>query len=208
VNFANYADFRNRVQIAIDGDDISTSDLSVAVLDTQIGIAEQRIYRDLRSSVQDAPLVLTTTGNLAPLPADFIELRGAPYVGTFAVATYVPWEEITNSINFNQDTSSNRVVRYSFQSDSMIFYPVQTDGTSITAQYYRRFPDISISLNPLFTRHPDVFYYGALAVLGDFVGETERAPKWEQMYLTIVQSVNETERRRYTRGGKLSTRVA
>jgi hypothetical protein len=208
VNFSNYADFRNRVQVMLDGDDISTSDLSVSVLDTIIGLGEQRIYRDLRSSTQDTALSLATTGNAVTLPADFLELRGAPYVGTFPVAIYAPWEAVTNSININQDTSSNRIVYYSFQSDKMIFFPVQTTGTTVTGQYYKRFSDISGGLNALFNRHPDIFMYAALAESGPFMGETTRTPVWEQKYVALVQDANEQERRRYTRGGKLQTRVA
>ena len=209
MNYANYAAFRNSVQVMLDGDDISTSDLSVAVLDLIISSGEMRINRDVRSSTQDASLVLTTSGNLAVLPFDFLELRGSPYVGTFPVAIYAPWEAVTNAINLNQDTSSNRVVYYSFQSDQIIFFPVQTDGTSVTAQYYRRFPDIGSSgLNPLFLRHPDLFLYASLAESGPFLGETTRTPVWEDKYKTLVQAVNEHERRRYTRGSKLAARVA
>ena len=208
MNFSNYADFRNKCQIMLDGDDISTSDLSVSVLDLIIASGEQRIYRDLRSSTQDTALTLTTSGNLAPLPADFIELRGSPYVGTFVTSIYAPLEAVQNAINLNQDTSSNRILYYTFQGDSVLFFPVQTDGTVVTAQYYRRFPDISTGLNAFFVRHADVFLYAALAESGPFLGETTRTPVWEDKYKTLVQAANENERRRYTRGSKLATRVA
>jgi len=207
MQFSNYADFRNKVQVMLDGDDISTSDLSVSVLDLIIGAGENRIYRDLRSSTQDTALSLTTTGNAVTLPSDFIELRGAPYVGTFDVAIYAPWEAITNQIQTGAETA-NHPVYYSFQSDTMIFYPTQADGTTITGQYYKRFADISTGLNALFNRHPDVFLYASLAEAAPFVGETNRGPIWEQKYQDLAKAANETERRRYTRGGKLTTRLA
>ena len=217
--FSNYQDFRNKVQVMLDGDDISTSDLSVTVLDLIISSGEQRIYRDIRSSTQDTTVTLTTTNNLAPLPPDFLELRASPYVGLFVTSIYAPLEALQNSINLNQDTSSNRVVYYSFKADELIFYPVQTNGTTVTCQYFRRFNDISggftyvdynsvNTTNTLFARHPDLFLYASLAESGPFVGETERSPLWEQKYLTLAQAANEQERRRYTRGSKLSTRVA
>ena len=207
MQFSNYADFRNSVQVMLDGDDISTSDLSVDTLDLIIGSGEQRIYRDLRSSTQDAVFSQTTSANAVSLPSDFIEMRGAPYVVGAGVAEYLPWEVMQNQINVEGDTNSSPYY-YSFQGDSMIFYPVLADGVTISGRYYKRFNDISTGLNALFTRHPDVFLYAALAESAPFVGETERLPVWEQKYTSLIAAANEQERRRNTRGGKLQTRVA
>lgn len=209
MNFSNYQDFRNKVQVMLDGDDISTSDLSVTVLDLIIGAGEVRIYRELHSSTQDVAFSLTTTNNLMALPADFLEIRGAPYVGLKAAATYAPWEAVNNAIQL-QDASVivSNPVRYTFQGDNLLFFPKQADGTLITGQYYKRFADISTGLNALFNRHPDVFLYASLAESGPFLGETARTPVWEQKYTTLVTAANEQERRRVTRGSKLQTRVA
>lgn len=206
MNFSNYADFRNKVQTMLDGDDISTSDLSVTVLDLIISAGEQRIYRELRSSTQDSALSLTITSNVATLPADFLELKGAPYVSTFGVATYAPWEAVQNLIQLSPSTS--HPVRYTFQGDTMIFYPLQATGIVVSGRYYKRFADISTGLNALFTRHPDVFLYASLAESGVFLGEMTRAPAWESKYQSLAMAANEQERRRITRGSKLSTRVA
>jgi hypothetical protein len=207
MNFSNYADFRNKVQVQFDGDDISTSDLSVDVLDTIIGAGEQRIYRDLRSSTQDAPLSLTITSNVATLPADFLELRGAPYVAKWGVAIYAPWEALQNQIQLGANTAPNPVY-YTFEGDTMIFYPALATGIVVTGRYYKRFADISTGLNALFTRHSDVFLYASLAASAPFLGELTRLPIWEQTYTGLVQAANEQERRRVTRGSKLQTRVA
>ena len=217
MNFSNYAAFRNSVQVMLDGDDISTSDLSVDVLDLIIGAGEQRIYRDVRSSTQDTALSLTVSGNLAVLPTDFLELRGSVWLGTYVTAVYAPLEAVQNQINL-QNESRNHPVYYSFKSDEMTFYPTQADGTVLTGQYYRRFQDIRLGFsytfntlpvtNTLFARHPDLFLYASLAESGPFVGEMERTPVWEQKYTTLATAVNEQERRRYTRGSKLATRIA
>jgi hypothetical protein len=206
VQFANYVDFRNKVQVLLDGDDISTSDLSTDVLDLVIGAGEVRIYRDLRSSVQDTALSLTVIGGAATVPADFLELRGAPYVFGCGVASYVPWEALTD-LTQRAARSGTGPIRYSFQGDSMIFYPAVPDGTVVTGQYYKRFADISTGLNALFNRHPDLFIYAALSSSAPFLGELTRLPIWEQTYTGLVESANEQERRRVTRGSKLSTRL-
>src|SRR5207245_669632 len=187
MNFATYAAFRTAVQQLLDGDDISQSDLSVPVLDLMISAGEQRLYRELRSSTQDTALSVTTTNNLATLPSDFLELRGAPYIAKKVVATYAPWEAVQNQI---QQQSSNisvsNPIRYTFQSDKLLFYPTQADGTSVTGQYYKRFADLSGGLNALFIRHPDVFLYAALAESAPFVGETTRLQIWEGKYGQLV----------------------
>lgn len=205
--FASYAAFRSQTLQMIDGDDVSQSDLSVQVLDLIIAAGERRIYRDVRSTTQDTLLSLTTTSNLAPYPSDFIEMRGAPYVTGFSVTTYVPWEEIQNLIQTGCNTTSH-ALRYSNQGDSLIFYPVQTDGTAVTGQYYKKFADISTALNAFFNRHPDLFLYASLAESAPFLGELTRLPIWEGKYQELAKSVNEEERRRQTRGSKLVTRVA
>lgn len=205
MNFASYADFRNRVQSLLDGDDISQSDLSVQVMDTIIGAGEVRIYRDIRSSTQDTALSITATNNSAPLPADYLELRGSPYTAKYKVAKYEPWEVVQNYIQTGC-TLSGEVTFYTFEGDNMIFYPPQT-GT-ITGRYYKRFADISTGLNALFTRHPDLFIYAALSESGPFLGEMERLPVWQGKYSELAQSANEQERRRVTRGSKLATRIA
>ncbi len=209
MNFATYAVFRTACQQLIDGDDVSQSDLSVPILDLIIGAGEQRLYRDMRSSTQDTAFSLTTTSNLVTLPADFLELRGAPYIANKVVATYAPWEAVQNQIQLQGSSSTtSNPIRYTFQSDKLLFFPAQTDGTSVTGQYYKRFADISGALNALFTRHPDVFLYAALSESAPYVGETSRLTIWEGKYKELVQAANEQERRRVTRGSKLQARVA
>ena len=206
MNFSNYADFRNKVQVLLDGDDISTSDLSVATLDLVISAGEQRLYREFRSSTQDTALSLTITSNVATLPTDFLELRGSPYIGTNAPTKYMPWEELQGRLQ--SDPGGGNAIFYTFQGDTMIFWPLQATGTSVTGRYYKRPADISTGLSSTFTRHPDLFLYAALAESGTFLGEMTRLPAWEQKYVTLVSAANEQERRRVTRGSKLQTRVA
>jgi hypothetical protein len=189
----------------LDGDDISASDLSVPILDTMIGASEVRVYRDIRSSTQDTALVITATNNVAPLPADYLELRGAPYTVKFKAATYAPWEVVQNYIQTGC-TLSGQVTFYTFEGDTMIFYPPQS-GT-ITGRYYKRFADISTGLNALFLRHPDLFIYAALSESAPFLGELTRLPVWQGKYSELILAANEQERRRVTRGSKLATKVA
>lgn len=208
MQFANYADFRNKFQMMFDGDDISQSDISGNVLDLIIGAGEQRIYRELRSSTQETALSLTVTNNAAPLPADFLELKGSPLIGNgFATANFIPAQQWQDAIQLNQNTMTSGPYYYSYKSDSMVFFPTQGTGVVIVGTYYKRFPDISTGLNALFTRHPDVFLYASLAECAPFLGELTRLPIWKEMAADRIAGAAEQERRRITRGSKLQTRI-
>lgn len=208
MQFANYADFRDKFQMMFDGDDISTSDISGDILDLIIGHGEQRIYRDCRSSTQDVPFSVATVSNQAPLPTDFLEMRGSIYVGNKPTSKYTPLESIQNMINVGTSSRTASPLRYGFTGDNMIFYPVQGDGVIVTGQYYKRYPDISTGLHAFFTRHPDLFMYAALSESAPFLGEMTRGPMWDAKYTSLALSVNEQERRRVTRGSKPQTRIA
>jgi hypothetical protein len=206
MNFASYPAFRNAVLSLIDGDDVSQSDLSVFTLDLMIGAGEIRVYRDLRSSLQDTALSVTTTGNVAPLPVDFLEAKSV-YVAGFKPADYMPYEQIAAYIQRGSVVSA-RALFFSFQGDNLVFYPMLADGSVVSGRYIKRFSDISTGVNVLLNRHPDVFIYAALAESGPFLGDSERLPIWEGKYTMLVKAANEQERRRLSRGSKLQSRVA
>lgn len=208
MQFANYADFRTKVQQLIDGDDVSQSSISVAVLDLLIASGERDLYRKCRSSTQEASLSLTVTSNAAALPADFIELKSPVYIGNGCVtANFMPAQQLQDALQSNTNTQATGPYYFSFQSDSMVFFPLQGNGIVVKGTYYKKFADISTGLNALFTRHPDLFLYAALAKSAPYVGEIQRLPIWQHEYANILSDVNEEERRRVTRGSKLQTRI-
>jgi len=205
VLFNNYAAFRTAVLQIIDGDDISQSSISAAILDLIIGAGEQRVYRDVRSSIQDVSLTLTVAvDGTAALPADCLELKSV-YFATFPALTYAPYESIQTLIQLGATSGPAR--RYTLQGDTLMFYPSQAAGSTVLGRYVKRFADISTALNAFFNRYPDLFMYSALAESGPYIGEQSRLPEWKERYLTIAQAVNEAERRRFTRGSKLQTRI-
>jgi hypothetical protein len=206
MTFTDYASFRLAVHMLLDGDDISQSDLSVATLDLIIASGEDRVYRNLRSSTMETALTGSASSNALALPSDFIELKNLRIAG-YKSAVFAPYEALESLIQ-QSTTTSARSAWYSFEGDYLVFYPKLPNGTAITGLYIKRFAALSTALNALFTRHPDVFLYAALAESAPFLGEMERLPIWEQKYQSLVTDANEQERRRQTRGSKLSTRIA
>lgn len=205
MQFSSYADFRAKFQSMFDGDDGNPSDVSGDVLDLCIAAGEVQLYRILRSSTMDSALSVLVAGNVGPLPDDFLELRGAPYVPTFRTSVFAPWEQVQDMIQMGCRQAAHPCY-YSFEGDNLIFYPSQ-DQVTVTGRYYAQFAPISTGLNALFNRHWDCFLYAALANSAPFIGEMQRLPIWKDTYDTLVESANEQERRRITRGSKLQTRV-
>ena len=205
MQFPNYAAFRTAVLIVIDGDDVSQSSISAAVLDLIIAAGEQRLYRDVRSTTQDVSFSIDVQSDgTAPLPNDCIELRNVYFPG-FPSLTYAPDEAVQTLVQLGGTSGPAR--RYTLEGDNMVFFPAQTSGT-VLGRYIKRLPDLATGLNAFFQRHPDLFMYAALAESSPYIGEQSRLEEWKQRYLTIASSVNETERRRGSRGSKLQTRVA
>jgi hypothetical protein len=208
-NYANYAAFRTAIQQLMDGDDVSTSSLSVQVLDAIIATGERRLYRDVHSSAQDTALSVTVTNNSAPMPSDLIELRSV-YLATAVPIIYMPYEQLQEKLQIH-GTSSRKANYYTFEGDNIIFYPPQADGTVITGRYYKRFCSIvteGLAGNTYFARFPDLWIYAALLESAPFIGEATRMPVWQERYQEIVMSIMKFERRRYTQGSKLSIRVS
>ncbi len=208
-DYANYAAFRTQVQQLMDGDDVSTSSISTSIMDAIIATGERKLYRDVRSSTQDTALSLTVSGNSAPMPVDLIELRSV-YVANGFPATYMPYEQLQAKLQRGTSYATSPYY-YSSEGDNIVFYPPQPDGTTISGRYYKRFCSIvteGLTGNTYFARFPDLWIYAALLESAPFIGESSRFPVWQQRYEEIAATVANFERRRYTRGSKLSVRVS
>lgn len=208
-SFPSYAAFRTTIQQLIDGDDISQSSLSVQILDLIISTGEKRVYRDVRSSCQDVALALTVGSNSAALPADLLELRSVYVSGAFP-ATYIPYEAFQGLLQ-KSGLNSRKAIRFSFEGDHLVFWPAQADGTVVTGRYYKYFCSIvteGLAGNLFFARYPDLWLYAALVECAPYVGELARLPEWKERYGQLVADAQAFERRRFSRGSKLATRIA
>jgi hypothetical protein len=216
VQFSNYADFRNRLHQLIDGDDVSTSSISTNILDLIVSMGEQRVYRDVRSSLQDASLAVTVTSNTAGLPADCVELKNVHFANNRSLK-YAPYEDLEQRIQLQTSIFGGAVtgqidtVWYSLEGDNIIFWPTVTDGSVVNGRYVKRFPDIAtndITGNTFFARFPDLWLYASLAESAPYIGERDRLPIWEAKYAQVRDAANLFESRRARQGSKLQTRVA
>jgi hypothetical protein len=215
MNFTSYTDFRSAVLKMIDGDDINSGALSQSTLDLLIAMGEQAVYYGttgiqstlppLRCAEMEAPLSITATGNLAPLPADCLELISVQVDGEYPM-DYVAKEGQLRLLKAGGGSGAAR--KYTQQGLNLLFFPTVSDGTTIGGRYYKKAADIaSGTLNAAFTRYPDVWLYAAVAEAAPFIGEDNRLPLWKAQYAGRLMAALANERARLTHGSRL-TQVA
>lgn len=202
MNFASYSDFREKVRVLIEGDEIGET-FSTTTLDLIIGLAEQRIYRDLRASTMYTTATLTTvTGNELALPTSLLALDRVSIGGDQVEVTDL-WrvEELING-----GASASDPTYCAQRGDNLIFFPAVADSTSITLSYYARPTDVSAGINTTVTRYPEVFLYASVAESAPFLGEDNRVGLWEQKYANALAQATKDERWRTYDGSPIRVR--
>lgn len=183
----------------IDGEDPETSDLSVETLTRLTIVAQQRLYRDVRSRWNEKSFTgVTVASNLAALPSDF----ESPSIVHFGGKALVPVSE--QVIHDYQAGAAGTEKYFAVAGSSFTFWPAIADGTALQGRYFARLPrltDTNISTNELFQNADDVFIYAALAESEPFLGKAEKLPQWEAKYAQIVERLNfRTDRAAYSAG--------
>lgn len=215
MQFASYADFRTAVLKMIDGDNVNSQALQQDTLDLLIAMGEQAVYigsdggrgepvPPLRVSDMEAPLSITVTGNLAPLPADCLALKRVQLDGEYPM-DYAAEEGILRLLKIGGSGSARKFTQ---QGSSLLFFPSLSDATTVTGRYFKRAPDISTgTLSDAFNRYPDVWLYAALAESAPFIGEDARLPMWKTLYASRVRAAMCSDSAQANTGSRL-TQVA
>lgn len=206
MQFASYQAYRVAVEKLIEGDDIGST-FDTSTLDLIIGLAEDRVYRDLRASSMLAPLSQAVTANAAGLPADLIELKELYFSGESPLEV-IPIDRMRRYLDSGADGGATR---YAAQDgDTLVFWP-QAEGT-LLGSYYAK-PDPLATVTPFsdaltFHRYPDVFIFAALVEAMPFLGLEAKTPLWGQRYEIAVQDAMRNEAMRTYGGGNLRMRVS
>lgn len=200
MQFADYEAFRANVGFLIDGDDIS-ADFSTQTFDLIIGMAESRVYRDLRASSMVAPLSVAITNNAAPLPGDLIEIKEV------WLDSSRPLELVT--LDRLRRLSGGGTTTFAAQDgDTLVFWP-EASGT-LEGRYYARPDDLKTGTwanQTTFARYPELFVYASLVEAGPFLGFSARVQVWEGKYREALQNATRDENLRALGGSPLRVRT-
>lgn len=172
----------------IDGEDVSSSEIAVGTLEQVIAMGEKRLYRDLRTRYNEKAWGITTTGNLATLPADFI----APSVIHFGKAPLFPVAENT-LLEYLEHAGGGQCKFYCESGPALQFAPAVANGTVLQGRYFCSLPALSsvtLPTNALFAAAEDLFIYAALTESAPFFGQDARIPLWNAKYDAILKDLN------------------
>jgi hypothetical protein len=193
----------------LDGDDVTVSELSTDSLDQLLTVAQQRIYRDVRSRWNEVDFAGATvvTNNLAPLPADF-ESASIVHFGRQAL---IPVSEtvIRDYWADNGASANGTDLYFARAGNSLTFYPAQADAAVIQGRYFARLPfltDATMSGNSLYQNADDLFIYACLVESADFFAESPKMAAWESKYGSIVDRLNVSSHRVAYSAGRLQQR--
>lgn len=206
MQFANYNEFRQKVFTLIDGDDASAS-FSVSTMDLIAGLAERRVYGELRASTMQAALSVAVSGNAAALPADLIELKEVYFSGEPPLEI-IPLDRL-RALEAD-GTATGGVARYCAQDgDTLRFWP--TASGTVLGSYYKR-PTSMVdegtwANQTTLARYPELFLFAALCEAVPLIGEDQRISVWETKYAQALSQAQTQERMRAYAGGPLRMRA-
>lgn len=183
------AGFLIEVQRLLDGDDVSTTDITTATLTRNLRVAEKRIYREAKTRFNEKAFsAVTTSGNLATIPTDY----KAPSILYFDGN---PLEPVSEEwlIRYMEDSPGGSTEYFCEAGTSFRFAPSIADATTLNGRYFYERPalsDATIASNALFQEADDLFIYATLVEAAGYFGLSARMPEWEMKYQQVLQTLN------------------
>jgi len=174
------------------------------VMDDLVLMAEQWIFRNLRTREMESELAATISGVTAAVPSDFLGLRHA-YIDASqkhalevvaADMIYKRYPGVATGV-----PSQVAVDRTSF-----IFGPSPDSTYVLRGTYFAKPTPLATALNAVFTAYPEIYLFATLAELEPYTENDARVPLWQMKRdeLTRAANGNATSQRF---GGPLTMKV-
>ena len=182
MTIASYNDLKTAVS-----DYIHRSDNTTAVVD-QIMLGEKRIQREVRTADMETAYTGTIASGVIAVPTDFLEWR-AVYINSSVACRLEPktWEWVL--ANYPQRSADSIPKFIARNASNFEFGPYPDSGYTVKGTYYKRLTAVSSSWNALATANPDLYLAASLAYANAYIGD-EQALKWDQLYQSIRDSLN------------------
>jgi hypothetical protein len=194
---SDYTTLQSALLDWLDRDDMT------AVAPTLVQLGENRIYRELRLRSMEATLNVTIAAGIAPIPADFLELKEAHVLDN---NISYPLHSETNEFIYRkyQTRSSDSMPRYiSQEGDNFIFGPYPDTTYTIRGTYYKRLTALSASnTSNYFTGNgADLLFWASLAEAELYLKNDNRTVLWEQKYQQARAMITKERNRERTGNG-------
>lgn len=175
-------------------------DLFVNSYDDLITLFEARACRDLHVRENTLTATITMTSGEGPLPSDFISAKRVTWMGSSVVDLEYLHPTVLRAMYPSEAQATPR--HYTIEDGNIIVRPV--DDTDLEILYVQRTPAVSSTLNWLFTKHPDVYLFGALLEAEAFGANDERMPMWKSR---VDEAFAEILRQDFNSRGPMQIRV-
>lgn len=195
---ASYSEFLVDLTRLLTGDEGTPTDLPLNTLKQIIGLAEARIYSDVRSrhnekDFADALIAgvatpVVVTDNLAPVPDDYESASTAHFGGL----PLLPKPEAF-VLEYNAAGNTGQERYFAEAGPNFTFAPAVADATELQGRYFCRLPALTAATAPtnaLFANERDVFMYACLAEGGPIFRKFAELPVWEAKYHAAKDRAN------------------
>lgn len=227
----NYSELQNACQDWLNRQDLARTVTSF------IALAEADLNRTLRARdmISDLPYTLSFNAPLpvppappplviyppdtAPLPPDFLEMRGAPFVvSTGRPLLYSTPELLTGSLS--DACLTGDAMFYTLIGSVMRIAPAPAvqpappaaplPTTDIAFFYYQRIPTLiePTDTNWLLTKHPDLYLYSTLLQSAPYLKDDERVQIWGTAQAKLLEDIRMDTERASFRGATPIIRTA
>lgn len=172
-----------------------------------IKLAEARISRELETREQEkrATATLEVGDEYIALPTDLREVREVKLnTSPLTVLSY----ESPSSLDSSYSSAGNgKPKAFSVVGLEMKLRPVPDSAYTAEIVYTGTLPAISDTNTPItFTRHPDLYLYGALTEAYTYLLDEQRASQYDAKFTRIIQEIHIDEDRSFYGTGPLAVR--
>lgn len=208
MSIASYSELLTQLARMVTFEGENPGDASPGVISTLIGIAENRIYRDVRTSYNMTAFGVsdTVTGNAYTLPAALKAVSSINF-GKLPLDPVAP-EFIQQELQFNPTGDCKY---FANQANKLIFAPAVADGTQLQGYYYAKLPalsDSTLASNALFNAANDLFLFAVMVEAAPMYGFQDQLDLWNARYLGVVQALNEEQQMTAYAAGRIKRRAS
>lgn len=205
---STYADLLTHLGRMVTFEAEQPGEASVGVLQTVIGLAEMRIYRDVRTSFNIKPWGVSdvVTSNALTLPSDF-KATAAVNFGKQPLQPVSP-----EFLQQYLQTGDNGVCKYFANvANTLQFAPTVSDGTQVQGYYYCALPalsDSTLPTNTLFSAATDLFLFASMVEAAPMYGFQDQLQIWDTKYRMALDALNKEQAINAYAAGRMKVRAS
>jgi hypothetical protein len=200
VAFNTYSGLKTTLESWLARSDITTE------LDDFIDLAEERLSRDLRIRATEATFNITISGGVAPIPADYVQLKHVFIAGS-PTQPLEPKESTWIFDQFPTRSSDSKPHYIAEDGANFVFGPFPDSSTYVLGGAYWKKPTAlsdSNTTNEWTDNCPDALLWASLCESAPFLMNDERLIVWETKYEAARIRIMKAEKKRARKGTRIS----